>query len=902
MTISRQFLGWEKPLLQSAAQYIAVRHRRAEFVDCSQLTVVVPGARAGRRLIELLVEAAEGLESHLLSPAIVTTGALPELCYHPSCPVIGDSGRLLAWIAALKATPETTLQLVLKRWELPDFARRLAFANTIDQLYSELAANQLSFADMSKFASEFGDEERWQALAEIYSAYLHELSSQGLSDKHVERCKALADGRVNLKGELILVGTADINKLSQAFVEKLSCQREALIFAPQSLADRFDAMGALICERWENIKLDIPDAMLSICLNPAEQADAIIYQLGRAPQAADQISIGLGDAEILPYLHERLSEYDLVAHSSSGRPLSDSSPARLLALVQRFIASRSASDFGSLVRHPSILHFISSKSECSQVEALAAVDSYQSKHLQRFAIGNSSEPPPAPTAVVLKLSSVTQELISPLLGPKRKLMEWAQIIHSLLSLLYPNSEAEGPAIDAIADSLSDFVACPASAGPTLQASEALELLSQGLRRISVEEAQRGQALEVLGWLELQLDDAPTLIIAGFNEGLIPESVNSDLLLPDTLREKAGLQSNSRRFARDLFILQSILHSRQRLHIICGRENASRDALAPSRLLCLGDKENLAARILRFYAGQLEARLSPLPVKLNGICNLPSPPPPLGRAPDSAAVSGFKAYLECKYRYYLGHVLGLHELHDHQLELSPTLFGEIAHLVLLRFGRSAAASSSEAQVIRAGLSEILEQTMGEHFGTHPYPAVLVQKEILNARLNRFAEAQALWRKDGWTIHALETSLPENSGFTLKDGSFFHIRGRVDRIDLHADTQRYAIIDYKTGDMDYGAEKVYTKSGWKDPQLPLYQHGLKERLAGANIELFYVNISAKESSKLFSRLELSSEQYQQALHEASAVAQAIHDQDFWPPKPIYSASDGFSLICRDGATQP
>ena len=91
------------------------------------------------------------------------------------------------------------------------------------------------------------------------------------------------------------------------------------------------------------------------------------------------------------------------------------------------------------------------------------------------------------------------------------------------------------------------------------------------------------AVELLGWLELRLDDAPVAVVTGFNEPILPESVNGHPFLPNSLRERLGLVCNARRYARDAYELTALVHSRERLHVIAGRRSSTGDPLRPSRL-------------------------------------------------------------------------------------------------------------------------------------------------------------------------------------------------------------------------------------------------------------------------------------------------------------------------------
>ena len=79
-------------------------------------------------------------------------------------------------------------------------------------------------------------------------------------------------------------------------------------------------------------------------------------------------------------------------------------------------------------------------------------------------------------------------------------------------------------------------------------------------------------MELLDWLELPLDDAPVVMLTGFNEGLFPESVQGHAFLPDALRTRLGLIDNRRRFARDAYRLTTVLHSKESVRLIAGRRD------------------------------------------------------------------------------------------------------------------------------------------------------------------------------------------------------------------------------------------------------------------------------------------------------------------------------------------
>src|SRR5262245_56573704 len=86
MSISRHFIDWSRPALPAAADWLVDRGANGSQLDLGGTIVVVPGARAGRRLLDLLVQRADEQSLVLLPPTITTEHALPELLYQPKRP------------------------------------------------------------------------------------------------------------------------------------------------------------------------------------------------------------------------------------------------------------------------------------------------------------------------------------------------------------------------------------------------------------------------------------------------------------------------------------------------------------------------------------------------------------------------------------------------------------------------------------------------------------------------------------------------------------------------------------------------------------------------------------------------------------------------------------------------
>ena len=415
------------------------------------------------------------------------------------------------------------------------------------------------------------------------------------------------------------------------------------------------------------------------------------------------------------------------------------------------------------------------------------------------------------------------------------------------------------------------------------------------------------AIEMLGWLELPLDDAPALIVTGMNEGNVPTSSNSDLFLPNSLRSQLGLNDNQRRYARDAYALTVLSHSRQYLCLILGRRDWQGDPLSPSRLLFATDTDTIVTRSLRFFA---ETDSDPSFVAISGnrvqqrhhqfFVPTPKQPPPV----TSLRVTDFRAYLACPYRFYLDRILRLRPIADHARELDAAAFGSVLHAVLERFGSGAFKDSTAKEAIAKDLLAHLDDVTNEHFGRHPSTAVQVQVIQMQQRLTAFAVRQAEWRSRGWQICETEGDIRAAWGSSQEE---VELRGRIDRVDQNERTGEWAILDYKSGDRGDSPRMTHLGSAkavaantedWVDLQLPLYRHLASSLGYQAPSNLVTSRCLATLVGRVFSWRTGAAEELLLADQAAVSVVQRIQDGVFWPPTdPPPAFSEPLAAICQD-----
>jgi RecB family exonuclease len=919
MGIERQFFDWSQPALRAAADWLIEGQRRGAMVELGEAIVVVPGARAGRRLLELLVERCEEQRLALVPPRIITPAALPELLYPPQKPLAGELCQQLAWVAALKALPADELRILVRQPpDADDLFAWLALGELLSRVHRELAADGLDFsrvAEQGRQLPDFDEHERWRLLTDVQRRYLAKLDGHGLWDKQTARLVAIERRECATVQQIVLVGTVDMDEALKRMLDQVADRATALVFGPADAADKFDGHGCLVPAAWQSVDVPVPEARMHLVDLPGDQADAAVEIIaGFAGQyAPDEISIGAADPRLVPYLAQRLAECGLAARYGPGKPLAATGPMLLLEGVADYLDGERFTALAALWRHPLVERWLRERQHV-EGDWLAAADKYFSDYLpRRLGRGWLRTPPPP----LDRVRRATEKLLAPLRGAARPPADWGPAIVELLAtvcgaaLLDVEREADRQtllACDELRESIGGLADLPAGLAPRATGAEALRLVLRGAGG-TIPEPADPRAIELLGWLELSLDDAPALIVTGMNEGFVPAAVNADPFLPDALRARLQLDDNAARYARDAYALCLLAASRGELHLVAGRRAAEGEPLLPSRLLLACPEPNLPARVVRLLEPAPARRLV-LPGGLRGAAQrsafAPPAPQPLAVPVRLMRVSEFRDYLACPYRYYLKHRLGLRALGDAATELDAAAFGSLVHAALAAFGDSEARELTDEQRICEALFAALDEIAGRCYSTdNSMPAVRVQVELARERLRSAARWQAQWRQQGWSIAHVELGFQRDAGevhFAV-DGRDFWLHGRIDRIDRHERTGAWAVLDYKTGDKASDPDRSHrTSDGWIDLQLPLYRHLAASIGVEGQVKLGYI-VLPKSVADIDVKL---ADWDPDALAEADERARQVV-RDVWagrfeasPGPPRYE--DDFAAICHDRRFAP
>lgn len=957
--IERLFIGWQQPALREVVRILLDRYARGDRWDMRSLLIVLPGGQARRRLMRLLGDSAAKRGYQLNLPVVVTPASLPGHLYKSSLPIATPMQSSFAWQKACAAMSQEDACTLAPSEENPRAAMaRVAIAEEARLLRETACAEGMTIQDLAASCGQESSAASSQclaALARLELGYLAIIADAGLVDRDHAIQDALANDVVSCSHTILLVGTQDLSGILRQLIRRLESPVVVAIPAPEGERDGFDDVGCLIPDAWHDKSIPIPEESLRFVNAPADEAEnlrTIIAGLnGR--YARDEITIGVGDEDNAAGLARRLSALDLPAYSPYGPLLRQSRPGTLLAAIQHYLAKPTVRNFAVLVRHPDLeiwlekalsqnygsnTHDAGGEPRIEAIESriadkplISLLDCYIAECLpEKFPPtkdpGDTFRPLRKTLDFirhkVLAARDLLEGLLAPLASPDHVMPNWAEPIADILRTVYSvepiEERAAERALEALADGLAALKDLPRALAPTVSGPEALNVLLKNADSSHLASNELDGGLEMMGWLELSLDDAPVLLLTGLHEGCVPANSGDDPLLSESQREELGLSHDRRRYARDAFLLRVMLESREKVSLIVKRRGVDGNPLTPSRLLFACDGAT-AARRAQLFAASESAPTSALFIAGDARRLSPPRPAPLAEPLSSLPITAFRDYLACPYRFYLSRVLNLACQDDSAYEMDNRLFGNLLHDCLSAFARSPVANSTKPGQIREFLHEELRTQARKLFGAAIQPVLHLQIRQAGRRLDAFSEWQAQTVREGWRI---EKKFVERdmTATILVDEMPFEIHGRVDRVDC-SESGIYRLIDYKTGDKRKSPDDAHrakargaAEAQWVDLQLPLYRWMLSENdtqiapdglgyaLLSADLAPITVSTRGRVSGGAgYIAASWDSEDCESALACAADIIRKIRRNIFWPPTDPPAVriewNDPLSPICLD-----
>lgn len=901
------YLSWRQPLPAQVAEWLIAR---AEWngegpLDLSSQWVLVPTRQSGRRLREALAIAAEVKGQAVFAPNVLVPEALPsEVATRPK--IATRDQVLVAWMRVLLASHPSDYRAVFpvdppRRDET--WARRLAARLT--QVQNELAAGGLRMADVLD-APDMPETARWRELAKLEHLFDAVLAEQKVVTAVQANQAGLESVQVPTGVEaVILAGCPDPNLVAIRYLEVMRQQVavEVLIYGPDEGAQSgaFDQWGRPVASHWGLQRLALCDfsAQVRLGADPAQLAKIVAERTTAEPKPEEWLSIAMVDPEITAPLTRELEDRGETVFLPEGESWRKGSLFGLLQVLANLVELADCRAIGNLLRCPDVMVAVSAKLEdgIAADTLLRHWDRVMENHLVQNldeAIVQAGTFPQLQAALRIvegwiralqneTFAAVSESLPADILGDR--LVANDGVI----------AEGAGRWLEVVGN-VKEAVELMPNLPTSVQWQLALAAFGEGTRF----GPRPVGAIELAGWLEVLWADAPRMVIAGANDGRLPEAVSGDAFLPEALREQLALKTNEQRLAVDAYLMAAAVASRPDVDdmlILVGKNAASGDPLRPSRILMAGDDQTLPQRVKHLFQ-PLSTAVDNLPWRRAWKLK-----PRRVKMKPSISVTGLRDWLECPFRFYLNRGLRMQEIELPKTELNAMDFGTMVHGVLEEMGRNPALrETTDEALLRDGMLADFEQRIRQSYGSRPALPLHIQFESARQRLRRVAAVEVAERQAGWTTERVEWE------FAVPQGALT-ITGKIDRIDRHTDG-RLRVIDYKTSDkaLDPLAKHLASvraedaerpawlkvmhrgkERRWTDLQLPLYRMALAEEF-GRDLTCAYFNLPKAIGETGIATWDDPSDELQGAAEACAAgVAAAILQEDFWPPVDHLSRYD-------------
>lgn len=937
-------------------------------IDLSGMDVVLPSSRAIHRLREKLMVTARTLGREYRGPRFFLVGRLPSLLYRRPAEWATDFEETLAWARVLAASDPASLQTLMPT--VPDADTTsgwLDLAATARRLGTKVSAENWRFSDVLDQAESDAEQRRWKFLVDAHDRYRAELESAERCDSNVAALDALAENRCRALRSIVLIGASDLTEMVKAMLTKVNVPVAALIAAPESMAGHFDEFGCLIPIRWKEHLLPVRDEQLIPAGGIEDQSQCVGETLAEFGEkySVDAITIGVTDESQIEPIENHCRFLGVETYRHRGWTLSQTSVGRLLELLLMYQQRRTWRALAALVRHHAVHQFVNRHFEILASEAnhpetkseeskttrsnrnwLTSLDQLMAEAFPR----SIDQPLPTDrdeTAVANQIVAAIESWLAPLKAKPQPIRRWSQSLAQVLGTVYPDvaaseqdstadrsdelviadpgSDRSARAFASTMDALHGFENLSQTLDTPVDPITAVELLSARISEVALPDHASARKIEILGWLDLALDDAPAMVVCGLNHPFLPEAAASDPFLPTTVQRSLSQRINDRRYARDVHAMHQMLASRESVRFLVGTHSADGSPTPPSRLLAASTPDDAARRVCRLLTENrpkvevvaCETKLPHAAPETPRVDYFRYPAPQPGRTIRTLSVTAFSAYLACPYRFYLRHVLRMRPLDDASLELAANQFGDLVHGALEYFGESDAKDEPDPGEIEKELIAQLHRFADERYGTNTASTVSLQVRQAERRLKTVALRQAERIAQGWRIHAVEASVdeleidretkqPKKPTGILLDGEFTGLRGRFDRIDYHAETDRWAILDYKTH--GHVPEKKHLKNNpdgtkrWVDLQLPLYRRFIPDLNIPADpvdVELGYFNVAEKDTETKINIASFTESQFTDADELIHHVVRQVRECCFEPNEDGVEFDD-YKMMFNEAST--
>lgn len=300
-----------------------------------------------------------------------------------------------------------------------------------------------------------------------------------------------------------------------------------------------------------------------------------------------------------------------------------------------------------------------------------------------------------------------------------------------------------------------------------------------------------RGLQVLGLLETRGLSFDTVFLLNATDDVIPGGRSHDLLLPQPLREKLGLETSRDRERLVEYYFNTLLAGAKEVHCYYTESGNHEKSRYLEKLLWAEQKKNnnpdasALVQVVRYNVQLSTSRPGP-------VQKTPSVVEYLRQFEFTA--TALDIYLACPLRFYYAHILRLREKDEVADEVDQREIGTMVHRVLKAyFDPAIGRPLTEADLDFDRMKEIVDRLFHEAYGSDLIGSAFLVKQQLLRQLAAFLTGYQVPKATTESIVVKELEKEYSASI-----EHYRFTGRIDRVEQRG--TRHVILDYKIGRND------------------------------------------------------------------------------------------------------
>ncbi|MGD1043908.1 MAG: PD-(D/E)XK nuclease family protein [Bacteroidota bacterium] len=332
-----------------------------------------------------------------------------------------------------------------------------------------------------------------------------------------------------------------------------------------------------------------------------------------------------------------------------------------------------------------------------------------------------------------------------------------------------------------------------------------------------------RGLQVLGLLETRSLHFDDVYLLNMNDDVLPGGIGIDMLLPQKLREKLGLETRHDRDKLSEYYFHLLVRGAKRVHLFYSESSESDKSRFVEQLLWERQKRDGShssdnyVQTVRYQVKLANEAVPSIP-KSNDVLAI--------IRGFTYSASALDTYLQCPIKFYYRYIMRLKEKEEATEDIDSQEIGKFVHEVLDKFYEPLLGKKIETHdLLPERMKQLVDELFAQKFAEEPAGAAYLLKRQIQRQLETLLKEyqQPIAEESEIIIKGLEEKICINAL-----GAKFE--GRLDRIEQR--DNMIFILDYKTGPkpnkppINFGKLNLNTneRESWSEAvtslQLPMY----------------------------------------------------------------------------------